>query len=99
MIIRIINPNPIKRKSPLGFLLLGGFSLKGKTMAYTPELSQQHSGILRRIAWAFEIPMKKAIEGLLECSARFIDHKKVCGACRDKSFCMDCVFKDHRKSV
>jgi hypothetical protein len=62
-------------------------------MAYTPELTDQYSGILRRIAWAYKMPMTRAIEGLLECSARFIDRKKVCEACRDRSFCDRCLFR------
>jgi len=30
-------------------------------MAYTPELTAQHSATLRRIAWALQMPMTKAI--------------------------------------
>jgi hypothetical protein len=63
-------------------------------MAYTPELSQRYSGTLRRIAWAFEIPMTQAIEGLLNYVTRFIDRNKVCEACRDNSFCERCLFYD-----
>ena len=62
-------------------------------MAYTPELSQAYSGILRRIAWALETPMTKAIEEVLDHTAKAIDNNKVCDACRDKSFCNYCVFK------
>ncbi|MBW1666966.1 MAG: hypothetical protein JRJ66_02715 [Deltaproteobacteria bacterium] len=61
-------------------------------MAYTPELSTKHSSILRRIAWAYGIPMTKAIECVLEFSTKFIDGKKVCEACRDKNFCEQCHF-------
>jgi hypothetical protein len=61
-------------------------------MAYTPELSQEHSGILRRIAWALELPMTKAIEEVLDHVGTLIDSKKVCRACRDRSFCKDCSF-------
>ena len=62
-------------------------------MAYTPELSLRHSGILRRIAWAYEVPMTRAIEGILEQTSKYIDGKKVCEACRDNSFCEECPFE------
>jgi hypothetical protein len=65
-------------------------------MAYTPELSQEYSGILRRIAWALEIPMTKAIEEVLQHAGALIDSKKVCRACRDRSFCKDCSFNHNR---
>jgi hypothetical protein len=61
-------------------------------MAYTPELSQTHSGTLRRISWALETPMTKAIEEVFDYLSKLIDNKKVCQACRDKSFCNRCVF-------
>lgn len=61
-------------------------------MAYTPELSQKYSGTLRRIAWAFKIPMTEAIEALFDFVSKFVDGKKVCEACRDRSFCEQCPF-------
>jgi len=66
-------------------------------MAYTPELSQEHSGALRRIAWALEIPMTKAIEEVLDYVGTIIESKKVCKACRDKSFCKDCLLNHNGK--
>ena len=61
-------------------------------MAYTPELSYQHSCTLRRIAWALGMPMTKAIEEVLHYIGKTIDSKKVCDACRDKTRCQGCVF-------
>ena len=61
-------------------------------MAYTPELSQKNSSTLRRIAWALELPMTKAIEEILDYIVRILDCKKVCEACRDKTRCADCAF-------
>lgn len=61
-------------------------------MAYTPELSCQHSCTLRRIAWALEMPMTKAIEAVFDYLACNLDSEKVCAGCRDKSRCGDCVF-------
>ena len=69
--------------------------MKGGVMAYTPELSQKHSGALRRIAWALEMPMTKAMDKVFDYIGKLIDSKKVCDACRDKTHCEKCMF-NHR---
>ena len=61
-------------------------------MAYTPELSQKHSGTLRRIAWSLETPMTKAIEHVFDYIGQVMDSKMVCEACKDRTFCPQCVF-------
>jgi len=66
-------------------------------MAYTPELSQDHSCTLRRIAWALEVPMTKAMAHIFEYLPAKIDSKRVCGKCRDKTRCDTCAF--NRKEV
>lgn len=66
-------------------------------MAYTPELSQKHSGTLRRIAWALGMPMTKTLEGLLEYIGTAANANTVCNACRDKSFCNQCPFNHTTK--
>ena len=53
-------------------------------MTYTPELSQDYSGALRRIAWALDLPMTTALEE--------VDNKLICKACKDNSFCNRCIF-------
>lgn len=67
-------------------------------MSYTPELNAKYSGTLRRIAWAFGIPMTKAIEGLFDHASKYIDGKKVCDACKDNSFCGQCPFSNSGQS-
>ena len=62
-------------------------------MAYTPELSQIHSAALRRIAWAMDMPMTKAMVEIFEYVGNVLDNDKICSACRDRSFCCDCLFK------
>ena len=62
-------------------------------MAYTPELNQEYSGALRRIAWALKTPMSKALEDVFDHVGSVIEKKKVCASCRDKSFCKKCVFR------
>ena len=61
-------------------------------MAYTPELSQKHSCTLRRIAWALDIPMTKALNHIFDYLSKTLNAKKVCEKCRDKTRCSDCVF-------
>ena len=61
-------------------------------MAYTPELSQEHSCTLRRIAWALEMPMTKAMAEVFEYIGGFLDPQKVCNRCRDKTKCVGCAF-------
>lgn len=61
-------------------------------MAYTPELTPQHSATLRRIAWAMQMPMTKAIGEVFDYFGNTLDPAKVCSACRDRSRCTGCSF-------
>ena len=61
-------------------------------MAYTPELSMKSSCTLRRLAWALDMPMTKAIEKVFEYLPEILDREKVCERCRDKTKCSDCQF-------
>ena len=61
-------------------------------MAYTPELTKTYSGALRRIAWALDMPMTKAIEEVFDYVGKVIEKERVCEACRDESFCEQCPF-------
>jgi hypothetical protein len=63
------------------------------TVAYTPELSGQSSCILRRIAWAIDLPMTKTIEMVFEEFPKYMKREKVCEKCRDKSICTGCIFR------
>jgi hypothetical protein len=61
-------------------------------MAYTPELSQEHSCTLRRIAGALDTPMTKAMSLIFDHLGRTLDAAKVCEKCRDKTRCEGCAF-------
>jgi hypothetical protein len=61
-------------------------------MAYTPELTMKSSRTLRRIAWALDMPMTKAIEKVFEYLPEILNREKVCQACRDKCRCSGCGF-------
>jgi hypothetical protein len=61
-------------------------------MAYTPELTLDHSATLRRIAWAMGMPMT-AIGEVFDYMGNTLDPGKICSACRDKTKCHSCSFK------
>ena len=68
-------------------------------MAYTPELSDEASCTLRRIAWALNMPMTKALDIVMNVIPMIIDPKKICAGCRDKTRCADCCFsQDNHKT-
>lgn len=67
-------------------------------MAYTPELSYRSSCTLRRIAWALNMPMTKAMERVFDHLPLILDREKVCEQCRDKTRCDDCVFNDNNSA-
>ena len=64
-------------------------------MAYTPELSQDYSGLLRRLAWALKRPMTETLERTIEHAVMTVDWRLVCMSCRDTSFCPWCAFNSH----
>ena len=68
-------------------------------MAYTPELSQNYSGALRRIAWAIDLPMTTALEEVIFQIAREVNHKAVCEACKDNGFCNRCLFGENDRVI
>ena len=61
-------------------------------MAYTPELSQQESATLRRIAWALDVPMTEAMTRVFEEIVSKVDRRKVCASCKDRTACAVCAF-------
>ena len=61
-------------------------------MAYTPELTYQDSCTLKRIAWALNLPMTRAMKKVFEYLPNILDRKLVCEGCRDKTKCEECAF-------
>lgn len=62
-------------------------------MAYTPELDLSTVRILRRIAWAMNVPMTVALPALIAWVAIHLDSHKVCNACRAPLDCGECPFR------
>ena len=67
-------------------------------MAYTPALTYQDSCTLRRIAWALNLPMTKAMKKVFEYLPKILDREKVCQGCRDKTKCQGCAFNSHNQT-
>jgi hypothetical protein len=66
-------------------------------MAYTPELTRHHSSTLRRIAWAMQMPMTRAIAEVFDYLGNTLNPVQICSACRDKTRCTTCPF--NRKGI
>lgn len=68
-----------------------------KNMAYTPELSDEASCTLRRLAWSLNKPMTKAMEWIFTDLIKFIPSRAICEACKDPSKCSSCPFSNQGK--
>jgi len=68
-------------------------------MAYTPELSDQNSCTLRRIAWALDKPMTRALAAIIDFAGKRIDGRMVCEACRDRTRCESCAFSSKKPKI
>jgi len=60
---------------------------------YCPNLSELAAVAIRRLAWAMETNMGKAVDALVICLPHNINAEKVCTACKDTSKCTVCIFK------
>jgi len=60
---------------------------------YGPNLSELAAVAIRRLAWAMETNMGKAVDALVICLPQKINAEKVCATCKDTSKCAACIFK------
>ena len=67
-------------------------------MAYTPELSQEGSSTLRRLAWSLNKPMTQTLAIVVEEYSKAQKGEQVCLLCRDKTKCDHCVFNNRKNS-
>ena len=67
-------------------------------MAYTPELSQEGSSTLRRLAWSLNKPMTQTLEIVVEEYSKAKEAEQVCISCRDKTKCSHCLFNSRKNS-
>jgi hypothetical protein len=61
---------------------------------YSPPFSEQATVTVRRLAWAMDAHMGQAADVIVKSAPAFINAEKVCAACRDKSKCSACAFKN-----
>jgi MoaA/NifB/PqqE/SkfB family radical SAM enzyme len=64
-------------------------------MTYTPKLSFYSSEMVRRISWAFSLPMTKTIEHIIKCFPLLVDSALVCDKCENRKICACCIFSPH----
>jgi len=62
-------------------------------------MSLEASQTLRRIAWALGKPMTETIDIVMKNITLFIDPRKICDKCKDKSLCQSCIFSDQNHQV
>jgi hypothetical protein len=60
---------------------------------YGPNLSELSSVSVRRLAWAMDTNMGKAVDAMVIFLSCGIDTEKVCACCKDKTKCAACSFK------
>jgi len=60
---------------------------------YSPDFSELAAVSVRRLAWAMETTMGKAVDAIVSLLPGNIDPAKVCIACKDTSKCKACIFK------
>jgi len=68
-------------------------------MAYTPELNKQACCTLRRIAWALNLPMTKVINEIFTIIPQLTSKDAVCTACKDKTKCELCGYKNIKEQA
>jgi hypothetical protein len=63
-----------------------------KNKKYGPDLSEISAVTIRRLAWALNVSMGKAIEIIVRASPMLLNTEKICTICKDKK-CLVCAFK------
>ena len=62
---------------------------------YSPDFSVSACVMLRRLAWAFNMPMTKTLDKVFQLLPSQVDSAAVCLSCKDKSKCSVCGFSKH----
>jgi hypothetical protein len=61
---------------------------------YSPPFSEQATVTVRRLAWAMGAHMGEAVDVIVKSAPAFIKADLVCAACKDKTKCTACAFKN-----
>ena len=59
---------------------------------YSPNFSETACVSVRRLAWAFNLPMTQTMDHMIEMLLSQVDPARVCLSCKDKSRCSKCIF-------
>jgi hypothetical protein len=68
------------------------FYTADKKRFYTPQFSEMASVTVRRLAWALNIPMTKAVDFIINELSLIISSSIVCPKCKDNTKCQFCAF-------
>jgi rubredoxin len=63
-----------------------------KKRYYSPQLSEKACITIRRLAWAFNVSMPKAIDIIINELSTAFSSSVVCPQCKDKTKCSVCGF-------
>nr|AGS51557.1 hypothetical protein [uncultured bacterium contig00004] len=61
---------------------------------YTPQFSEMATVTVRRLAWALNIPMTKAVDIIFKELGIIFPSSEICPKCKDKSKCHACAFNN-----
>ena len=59
---------------------------------YTPQFSNRATVTVRRLAWALQVSMPKAVDRVVNALPSVFSPGVVCLACKDKTKCKLCAF-------
>jgi len=67
---------------------------KEKKKFYTPQFSEKASVSIRRLAWAMDIHMTKAVELIVNELSLIFSSSDICPKCEDNTKCKTCAFNN-----
>ena len=70
-----------------------------KKRYYTPQFSEMASVTVRRLAWALNLSMPKAVDIIIKELSSAFSSSVVCPQCKDKTKCKVCGFNQQPAAV
>jgi hypothetical protein len=61
---------------------------------YTPQFSDRATITVRRLAWALELSMPKAVDHIINVLPFVYAPGVICLACKDRAKCAQCAFSE-----
>jgi recombinational DNA repair protein RecR len=59
---------------------------------YTPQFSNRATVTVRRLAWALQVSMPKAVDRVVNALPSVFSSSLVCSSCKDSTKCKLCAF-------